>query len=333
MNSQLSLQGDSLTFVDFCSGIGGGRKGLQNLGMKCVGFSEIDNYAVETYKYIFGDGDINFGDLMKINTSDLPNFDLMIAGFPCQPFSVIGKRNGINDDRGLVIYGLTKILKDKKVPYFILENVKGLISQNNGKSLLVILKLLEDAGYVVSYKVLDSINFGVPQSRERIYFVGIRKDLVKKGREFRWPEFLKTPKIEEYLIDKKEFLLRDKKRMYERLLNYLNNKDNANKFDVKELLKEEYLIIDTRQSDLRLYRNRVPTLRTGSHNIFYVRNKKFRKITGFEGLLLQGFTKEVAEKVKEKVPDKYLLNQVGNSMTVTVIQKIGESLLNYILMN
>jgi DNA (cytosine-5)-methyltransferase 1 len=132
------------------------------------------------------------------------------------------------------------------------------------------------------------------------------------------------------LIDDTKPSLNERKLMYERFIKYLDNKQNRNKFRIEELTKEEYLVVDSRQSDLRLYRNRVPTLRTGSHNLFYVKNGKFKKISGYEGLLLQGFSKQAAEKLKAKVPDKYLLNQVGNAMTVTVIKAIGRSLLNYI---
>lgn len=102
---------NKIKFIDFCAGIGGGRLGLENLGMKCLGFSEIDKKSEKTYREFFGEEEKNHGDLTKINTNDLPDFDLMIAGFPCQTFSVIGQRKGMCDHRGQIIFSLIKIMK------------------------------------------------------------------------------------------------------------------------------------------------------------------------------------------------------------------------------
>lgn len=316
--------------MDFCAGIGAGRLGLQNVGLNCVAFSEIDKYAERTYREFFGDDEKNYGDLMKINPTDLPDFDVMIAGFPCQTFSVIGQRKGMTDHRGQVIYGLIKIMKGKNLSYFILENVKGLVNHDNGNSLKVILNELDEAGYKVFYRVLSSLEYGVPQMRERIYFVGIRKDLVKDNVVFEWPLTVKSPKVENYLVDNGELAFDEKMKSYETFLKFINNKYNKGLFKIQELLKQEYLVLDTRQSDLRLYRNKVPTLRTGRHGILYVKNGKFRKLSGFEALLLQGFPKELAERTKGKIADMYLLSQAGNAMTVSTIEAIGGKLLEYI---
>lgn len=324
------METDNLKFVDFCAGIGAGRLGLEKLGLSCLAFSEIDKYAEKTYREFFGQEEKNHGDLMKINPTDLPDFDLMIAGFPCQTFSVIGQRKGMSDHRGQVIYGLIKIMKGKNLPYFILENVKGLVNHDNGNSLRVILGELDKAGYKVFYKVLSSLDYGVPQMRERIYFVGIRKDLVKENKNFEWPKPVKTPKIEYYLIDNEELEFDERKKSYETFLKFINNKYNKGQFKIKELLKQEYLVLDTRQSDLRLYRGKVPTLRTGRHGVLYVRNGKFRKLSGLESLLLQGFPKELAKKTKGKIADIYLLSQAGNAMTVSTIEAVGKKLLEYI---
>jgi len=323
-----TTQKNNLKFVDFCAGIGAGRLGLQNLGLSCVGFSEIDKYAERTYREFFGQEEKNYGDLMKINPDDLPDFDLMIAGFPCQSFSVIGQRKGMNDHRGQIIYGLIKIMNAKNLPYFILENVKGLVNHEGGKTLKIILEELDRAGYKVYHRVLNSLDYGVPQMRERIYFVGIRKDLVN-GNSFEWPKQVFPPDIQDYLIDDGEMEFNEKKRAYETFLKYLDNKYNKGLFKIEKLLKEDYLVLDTRQSDLRLYRNKVPTLRTGRHGVLYVRNGKFRRLSGFESLLLQGFPKNLSEKTKGKIADVYLLSQAGNAMTVSTIEAIGKSLLNY----
>lgn len=159
------MSASNIKFMDFCAGIGAGRLGLENLGMQCVAFSEIDKHAERTYREFFGEDEKNYGDLMKINPKDLPDFDLMIAGFPCQTFSVIGQRKGMGDHRGQVIYGLIKIMNAKNLSYFILENVKGLVNHEGGKTIKVILEELDKAGYKVYHRVLSSLNHGVPQMR------------------------------------------------------------------------------------------------------------------------------------------------------------------------
>jgi len=323
-----TAQNNKMKFIDFCAGIGAGRLGLENLSLICVGFSEIDKYAEKTYREFFGQDEKNFGDLMKINANELPNFDLMIAGFPCQSFSVIGQRKGMDDHRGQIIYGLINIMKAKNLPYFILENVKGLVNHEGGKTLKIILEELDKAGYKAYHRVLNSLDYGVPQMRERIYFVGIRKDLVNRN-SFEWPKPVFPPDVQDYLIDDGEMEFNQKKMAYETFLKYLDNKYNKGLFKIEKLLKDDYLVLDTRQSDLRLYRNKVPTLRTGRHGILYVRNGKFRRLSGFESLLLQGFPKNLSEKIKGKIADVYLLSQAGNAMTVSTIEAIGKSLLNY----
>ena len=139
-----------------------------------------------------------------------------------------------------------------------------------------------------------------------------------------------NPDLKNYLIDTDEMKLSEKKRTYETFLKYLDNRYNKNKFSIKRLLKEDFLVIDTRQSDLRLYRKKVPTLRTGRHGILYVRNGKFRKLSGYESLLLQGFPKELSKKARGKIQDIYLLGQAGNAMTVNAVNAFGKSLLNFI---
>lgn len=315
-----------LKFMDFCAGIGGGRLGLTNNNLKCIGYSEIDYYAQKTYKTFYGNEEKNYGDLTKIDVNQLPDFDLLIGGFPCQTFSVIGKRAGFEDKRGMIIYSLIDIMKKKNIPYFILENVKGLVNHNNGNTLNEIVSALQTAGYDLEYKVLNSLDYGVPQMRERIYFVGIRKDL--KVKNFIWPKPFKKLEIQDCLIDNdvEEQKIDDK--VFQK---YLNNKYNNGKFDIDNILKQNYLVLDTRQSDLRLYDKKVPTLRTGRHGILYVKNNKLYKLSGYESLLLQGFPKELAEKAKSsKLNNGKLLSQAGNAMTVNVIESICESLLNCI---
>lgn len=308
--------------MDFCSGIGAGRLGLQNAGLQCVGHSEIDPNPDKTYQ-IFFDDNSNLGDLTKLDPHKLPNFDAMLAGFPCQTFSIVGKRAGMEDDRGQIIYYLTDILNQKNVPYFILENVKGLINHNKGKTLKSILDLLSDIGYKVYYKLLDSQYYGVPQMRERVYFVGIRKDIAHK--EFEFPKPISSKPIEYYLSDDRDFEFDIQNPTFQK---YLNNKYNNGQYNINDILKNDYQVIDWRQSDFRLYDKKSPTLRTGRHGILYTKNGKIRKLSGYEALLLQGFPKEIAQKVIEyKLPESKILSQAGNAMTVTVIEQLAKKLL------
>lgn len=321
-----------LSFIDFCAGIGGGRVGLEHLGMICKGFSEIDKNAEKTYKLFYGEEEHNYGDLMKINSEELPQFDFMISGFPCQTFSIVGKRCGLNDeDRGQIIYGLSSILKEKKVKYFILENVKGLVNHDKGNTFKTVLDLLDKSGYKVFSKTLNSLDFGIPQMRERIYLVGIRKDLISNDFTFEFPEkWSKGHKtLEDCLIEESVEFIFDKNHInFKTFEKYLNNKYNNKKnFNLEDLLKEEYLILDTRQSDLRLYRNKVPTLRRGRHGILYVKNGQLRKLSGYETLLLQGFSKNIADLTREKINNGKLLQQTGNAMTTNVIEAIANQLL------
>jgi DNA (cytosine-5)-methyltransferase 1 len=237
----------------------------------------------------------------------------------------------MNDHRGTVIFGLIKIMLAKNLKYFILENVKGLLNHGSGESLNIILGELDKAGYKVFWRLVNSLDFGVPQMRERIYFIGIRKDLIKNSVSFNFPRSVKIPDIKDYLIDTNANMeFNEEKMSYATFLSYLDNKYNKGKFSIEKLLKEDFLVIDTRQSDLRLYRGRVPTLRTGRHGILYVKEGKFRRLSSYESLLLQGFPEDLAGRVKGKIDEVYLLSQAGNAMTVNVVEAFGKKLTEFI---
>lgn len=312
-----------IRFIDFCSGIGAGRLGLELLGLTCVAHSEIDLDSDYTYQVFYNDNR-NLGDLTLLDYDNIPESDILIAGFPCQTFSIVGKRAGFDDERGQIIYYLKDILKHKNIPYFIFENVKGLVNHDNGRTLNSIIELLDNAGYVVTYKVLNSIDYGVPQLRERVYFVGIRKDLYNKSFEF--PRPIKHKSIKNFLLSSNQDILDLNNSTFQK---YLSNKYNKNRVNINELLEQDYVILDTRQSDLRVYIDKCPTLRAGRHGILYVRNKKLYKLSGLESLLLQGFPKDYVMKAIN-ITNSKLLAQSGNAMTVSVIRAIGENLLNYI---
>ncbi len=137
----------------------------------CIGFSEIDKYATQIYQKHFPKHK-NYGDVTKIIASELPDFDLLVGGFPCQAFSIAGKRRGFDDTRGTLFFDIARILKEKRPRNFILENVKGLLSHDNGRTFKTIISTLTELGYCVEWQVLNAKNFGVPQNRERVFIVG-----------------------------------------------------------------------------------------------------------------------------------------------------------------
>lgn len=317
----LNPQNASLTFMDFCSGIGGGRLGLEQAGLQCIAHSELDATTDLTYQLFFNDNH-NWGDLTQLDSKKLPDFDVMLAGFPCQAFSIVGKREGFEDSRGQIIYYLVELLKAKRTPYFILENVKGLINHDKGKTLQSIVTILTEIGYDLSYQVLDSQHYGVPQMRERVYFVGIRADIDHQPFEF--PKPMTCPPLEHYLIEQRDYYFDKHNATFQK---YLHNKYNQNQYDIEQILQNDYTVIDWRQSDFRQFIGKTPTLRTGRHGILYTKDGGLRKLSGYEALLLQGFPKDIAQKVIDnKLPDSRILSQAGNAMTVTVIEQLGRQL-------
>lgn len=188
-------------FIDLFAGIGGFRLALQNLQGKCVYTSEWDKYSKKTYEANFGE--IPFGDITKPETKNFipDNFDVLCAGFPCQAFSIAGRRGGFEDTRGTLFFDVAEIIKKKQPKAIFLENVKGLRSHDKGKTLATILNVLrEDLNYFVPEpQVLNAKEFGVPQNRERIFIVGFRKDLgiinlgvTLSGRAFRSNLFVRS---------------------------------------------------------------------------------------------------------------------------------------------
>jgi len=159
-----------MKYLDLFSGIGGFTLGIGGKG-ECIGFSEVDRYATKIYEKHFPDHK-NYGDITKIDERTLPDFDLLVGGFPCQSFSIAGKRGGFEDTRGTLFFDIARILRVKKPRLFCLENVKGLLSHDNGQTFKTIISTLDELGYDVQWQVLNSKNFGVPQNRERVFIVG-----------------------------------------------------------------------------------------------------------------------------------------------------------------
>lgn len=176
------------TFIDLFAGIGGTRLGFESAGGKCVFTSEWDPHAQKTYAANFGE--VPQGDVTKIKTEDIPDFDVLLAGFPCQPFSSIGKRAGfMHKTQGTLFYDVARIIEAKRPKAFLLENVQGLTTHDKGRTLSTILEVLSELGYDVQYRLLNAAEFGVPQMRKRVYIVGFDRSL--KGidpTQFAFPE-------------------------------------------------------------------------------------------------------------------------------------------------
>lgn len=322
----------SFRFLDFCAGIGAGHAAAVKLGGECVGYSEINPKAKRTYRMLheldtLWEPLLDLGDLTKMDSHKVPDFDVMLGGFPCQTFSIVGRREGFSDPRGQIIFALSDILAAKKPNYFVLENVKGLMSHNKGETLRQILIELEAAGYKVAWKLVSSVDFAVPQMRERVYFVGVRKDLVDSNFDFTFPEKAKRVKGLRRYLKSKDPKYAVSNEGYAYLDKYLNNKYNKGSTVSVEDLKAlpNFTIVDTRQSDLRIFKKICPTLRSGRHGLLYARDGELRKLSGLEGLALQGFEASFQKRIKN-VSDSDLLHQVGNAFTVDVVHTLLENL-------
>lgn len=176
-----------LTAIDLFCGIGGFRIGLDKLGIKTVFSSDIDKFAQDTYEANFGE--LPSGDITKIAASDIPHFDILTAGFPCQPFSYSGRNEGFEDKtRGTLFFDICRIIEYHKPQMFLLENVKGLKSHNKGNTMNIILNTLKDLGYNVRWNIINSLTFGLPQARERWYCVGFKNH----NFDFSFPNSNKT---------------------------------------------------------------------------------------------------------------------------------------------
>ena len=316
------------TFIDLFAGIGGFRIAMQNLGGKCVYSSEFDAKAQETYLANYGE--MPFGDITKESTKNyIPdNFDVLCAGFPCQAFSLAGKRLGFNDEtRGTLFFEVEAILREHQPKAFFLENVKGLAIHDRGRTLQTILKHLDDAGYdVVSPQILNAMDYGVPQHRERIYIIGFRKDLHINIEDFRYPEPTTTgdkrPKfrdvMEKEVVSVKyylsttyvETLIRHKAR-HEAAGHGFGYKiididGVANAIVVGGMGRECNLLIDDRLTDF------TPITRIKGE----VNRDGIRKMTPREWARLQGFP----DSFKIVVADASAYKQFGNSVAIPAIQ-------------
>ncbi len=321
------------TFIDLFAGIGGFRMAMQNLGGKCVFSSEWDSQAQKTY--LLNYGEVPFGDITKESTkSFIPdNFDVLCAGFPCQAFSLAGKRLGFEETRGTLFFDVAEIIRRKQPKAFFLENVKGLLIHDKGKTIQTILKVLrEDLNYFVpDPQIVNAMNFGVPQHRERIYIVGFRKD--QNVNEFTYP--IPTDKTKTFADIKEEKVVSSKyylSTQYVKTLvahkerhaakgngfGYEIIPDNgvANAIVVGGMGRERNLVIDNRLEDF-----------TPVTNIKGEVNRDgLRRMTPREWARLQGFP----DTFIIGVADASAYKQFGNSVAVPAIQATAEQIIKRI---
>jgi DNA (cytosine-5)-methyltransferase 1 len=315
------------TFIDLFAGIGGIRLAYQRLGGNSVFTSEIDNYAKKTFEANFGE--VPFGDITKIKEKDIPDHDLLVAGFPCQPFSIagvskktsLGRKHGFLDEtQGTLFFDIARILEEKEPRAFMLENVKNLRSHDKGKTFQVISKALDELGYKIFSEVLDGKHF-VPQHRERIIIVGFRKDLYGEDVKFSFPDMPNPSHKIKKILDPNpdpKFTLTDN------LWNYLQNyalkhraKGNGFGFGMTDL---EGI---SRTLSARYYKD-------GSEILIPQEGKNPRRLTPKECASLMGFP---SDKFLIPVSDNRAYKQFGNSVVVPLIQAVGEKVVEVMLNN
>lgn len=300
------------TFIDLFAGIGGTRLGFERAGGESVFSSEWDRDCQKTYQANFGE--IPHGDITKIDANEIPDFDVLVAGFPCQPFSSIGQRKGfMHATQGTLFYDILRILKQKQKSNspkaFLLENVQGLTTHENGETLRVIVKSLEEIGYKVFYKVLNSANFGVPQQRKRIYIIGFRKDLFGDDIEFEHPTGNgKTSFICDHL------------------------EENAKGYSISEHLQKSYLFKVNDGRPLLVDKNsklQVKTLVASYHKIqrltgTFVKDGPtgIRLFTQNECKAIMGFDKDFIIPVSRT----QMYRQMGNSVAVPVVEVVARAI-------
>jgi DNA (cytosine-5)-methyltransferase 1 len=323
----------SFTFIDLFAGIGGMRIGFQKAGGTCVFSSEFEKNAQATY--CVNHGDFPFGDITKVLVSDIPDHDVLVAGFPCQPFSHAGLKKGIGDTRGTLFHNIANILKEKKPKVALLENVKGLISHDKGFTLQVILRTLIDMGYSCNIDkeiinkgtpkelqaeakkmVLKSIGFGVPQNRQRIYIVLWRGKAAKK---FCYPAPTKSNTRVSSILEKNpdpKYTISDKLWCGHKRRK-IDNAKNGKGFGYG-LVKEDSPYTNTISA--RYYKD-------GSEILIEQEGKNPRKLTPREAARLQGF------------PDSFVCcksdvqayKQFGNSVSVPVVFSLAKEIYDQLL--
>ncbi len=306
-----------LRTLDLFAGVGGIRLGFENAGFTTVFANDFDYSCKKTYDLNFNSISLSVEDINKLETKSLPEFDILLGGFPCQAFSIAGYQKGFNDEkgRGNLFFRIADIISERKPRIIFLENVKNLKMHDKGKTFRIIKKTLEELGYHVKTKVLNSMLHGnIPQNRERIFIVGFLNKNHFKNFEF--PNEIKLT------LNFRDFLEENVQEKY-----YYEGKPLYNR--IKNQIKSRKTVYQWRRRYVRANKKGVvPTLTanmgTGGHNVpLIVDNKGIRKLTPKECFLIQGFPKSFK---LPKISDSKLYKQAGNSVTVPVIERIAKEI-------
>lgn len=315
-------------FIDLFAGIGGFRKGFEEAGFKCVFTSEINKPCQEVYEANFGEKP--FGDITKINPSEIPDFDILLGGFPCQPFSISGKKMGFEDTRGTLFFDICQIIDNKQPKLVVLENVKHLIHHDKGRTFKVILQALIDLGYNVTHKILNAKDFGLPQNRERIFIIATKKyyfdfNKLRKRKQVILRDFLDVDGNFEF-IDKSEYTLIETPKKQESGLLFVGYRNkNTWKNGIRE--NTEHLSRVHRQPN-RIYsidgtHPTIPSQETAGRFFIYIPElDAVRKLTINECYKIMGFHPNFIKH--SNVGEQY--KQIGNSVAIPVIRAIAESI-------
>lgn len=310
-----------LTTIDLFAGLGGIRLGFHSAGFATVYANDFDKYASETYNLNFKDVKLHLEDITKVDTKDIPDFDFLLGGFPCQAFSIAGYRHGFNDlkGRGNLFFDIARIINDKQPIGFLLENVKNLKGHDGGNTYKIIEETLTDLGYDIQSKVMNSMEYGnVPQNRERIYIVGFKKE---SGimEHFTWPEPTPLKKTIADILEPAESV--DDKYYY-------NDKPLYEK--IKDYPFEENRVYQWRRQYVRENKKGVsPTLTAnmgmGGHNVPIIKDSRgIRKLTPRECARIQGYSDSY--KFPKDQADSRIYKQIGNSVSVPVIKRIAKKM-------
>jgi len=300
--------------IDLFAGIGGTRLGFQLTGKtKAVFSSEIDKFAIKTYKANFGE--TPHGDITEIDAKDIPDHDILVAGFPCQAFSQAGKKLGFDDIRGTLFFDVARIIREKRPKAFLLENVKNIVSHDKGRTFSVIIDTLKELGYHVDPALLKAKDFGLPQNRERVYIVGFDKKQVSNYKDFVMPLPPKTKTLVGSILEKnvdKKYTISDKLwQGHQR--RKLEHREKGNGFGFSLFNKKsEY----TNTISARYYKD-------GSEILIEQKGKNPRKITPKEASRLQGFP----ENFIIPVSDTQAYKQFGNSVSVPVVNAVAKKII------
>lgn len=304
------------TFIDLFAGIGGIRMPFQELGGKCVFSSEWDPFAQKTYRVNFDE--VPSGDIAQIDAKDIPNFDILLAGFPCQPFSQAGLKKGFADTRGTMFFEIERIMAKKRPKAFLLENVKQLKGHDHGNTLKTILSHLDSLGYTTDFRILRAADFGVPQNRERIYIVGFDRKKFKLPKNFAF-EYPKPSKKKTRLGDILEDNVDEKYTISDKLYaGHLRRKKEhlakGNGFGFS-LFDSDSPYTSTLSA--RYYKDGSEIL------IEQGKSKNPRKLTPRECARLQGFPEEFIIPVS----DTQAYKQFGNSVAVPVVRAVAKQII------